>query len=75
MDQRVHAWQFEFKLGSHLAATRQTTRLPTDVRPLSKPIRMQCESPLKPFCLCYPLFWRFTDNMASTRVTGGTGGG
>ncbi|MPC71896.1 hypothetical protein E2C01_066187 [Portunus trituberculatus] len=31
-------------------------RLPGDIRPLSKPIRTQCESPLQPFSLCYPLF-------------------
>ncbi|MPC38308.1 hypothetical protein E2C01_031813 [Portunus trituberculatus] len=41
--------------------------------------RMQCESPIQPFCLCYPLFccrgnefWRFIANMASTSATGGT---
>ncbi|MPC32138.1 hypothetical protein E2C01_025443 [Portunus trituberculatus] len=40
------------------------------------------ESPLQPFCLCFPLFcwrgnkfWRFTANMASTGATGGTGKG
>ncbi|MPC21169.1 hypothetical protein E2C01_014145 [Portunus trituberculatus] len=44
-------------------------RLPGDIRPLSKPIRTQCETLLQPFCLCCPLFcergnefWRFTAN-------------
>ncbi|MPC08241.1 hypothetical protein E2C01_000818 [Portunus trituberculatus] len=31
MDHRVHAWQFEFKLGSPLAATWRTTWLPVRV--------------------------------------------
>ncbi|MPC51954.1 hypothetical protein E2C01_045812 [Portunus trituberculatus] len=41
-DHRLHAWQFELKLGSPLAAAQRTTQLPSD-------------SPLQPFCLCYPL--------------------
>ncbi|MPC86243.1 hypothetical protein E2C01_081065 [Portunus trituberculatus] len=56
MDHRVHARRFEFKLGSPLVAAQRITQLPSDVRPLSKPIRTQCESPLQPFCWCYPLF-------------------
>ncbi|MPC21513.1 hypothetical protein E2C01_014501 [Portunus trituberculatus] len=39
-------WTTECTLGdlnSNLVAARRTTRLPGDVRPLSKPIRMQCE--------------------------------
>ncbi|MPC59586.1 hypothetical protein E2C01_053610 [Portunus trituberculatus] len=78
-EHQAHAWQFEFKLGDPLAAAQRTTWLLSDV---SKPIRTQCESPLQPFCLCYPLFckcwnefWRFTANMASTSATGGTSGG
>ncbi|MPC38367.1 hypothetical protein E2C01_031873 [Portunus trituberculatus] len=48
-DHRVHAWRFEFKLGGPLAAAQRTMWLP-------KPIRMQRESPLQPFYLCYTLF-------------------
>ncbi|MPC82875.1 hypothetical protein E2C01_077561 [Portunus trituberculatus] len=54
MDHRVHAWQFELKLGGPLVAARRTTRLAGDVRPLSKPIRSPCESPLQP---CGNEFW------------------
>ncbi|MPC95395.1 hypothetical protein E2C01_090604 [Portunus trituberculatus] len=32
-------------------------QLPSDIRPLCKSIRMQCESPFQPFCLCYLLFY------------------
>ncbi|MPC30263.1 hypothetical protein E2C01_023524 [Portunus trituberculatus] len=30
--------------------------VPGNIKALSKPIRMQCESPHQLFCLCYPLF-------------------
>ncbi|MPC58441.1 hypothetical protein E2C01_052446 [Portunus trituberculatus] len=51
-DHRMHTWRFAFKLGRRMA----NHAAPGDVRPLSKPIRTQCESPLHPFCLCYRLF-------------------
>lgn len=49
MDHRVYTLWFEFKLGGPLGAARWTRRLPGDVR-------TQCESPLQPHCLWYPLF-------------------
>ena len=49
----MHTWRFEFKLGGPLVAAWRATRLPGDVKPLSKPIRMHFESPLQTYCLWY----------------------
>lgn len=69
-DHRVHAWRFELKLGGPLAAARRTTRLSGDVRPLSKLIRTQSESPFSHFVcpvLCSASMGTNSGNLPPTR--------